>query len=361
MTLLNTSNPWPTPEGRVDNLPHGQLNADPLAPQGMQAQPGGKGYMMTLASENEIAGTRGQPFIAEYGSSGNRCVRAYKVPWGEYETHVDRFLGFTVKNGVRFNRYLPFRDYSQREQICTAVSVRGWGYRGQDPDQVNPEDISAPLITRNKYEWAILFCTFECVRYPIGDVDPGGAYNLGLYPGRETQWFCYKDVRPGRELIAALPGTFTFNENDNPIGPRTQLNRPIPIHFPYDDVIVTWKNIPVDNAPFTAIDELRTYVNSGDMFLPPQPPPEKYEPQTVLFLNWEPIWTWFSTGARSIDLRYHFRVRRLPVVNQQGQVSYVGWNHEPVPNGEVRRIFRGETNTGPYKTGDLNRLFKPEP
>lgn len=321
--------------------------------------------------ENELLLPGGSHHGTALARTGNSTVRKFKVPWDQWPDYVTAYLGDTqtfVSGGRRqLRRWTPYAEYRGSGQYAVRATLQGIAYRGQRPSAaVLATPGVRPLLSETRYQWAIVTVYFESVRWAFGLPDSSaaanaaGSYTQELQPTFESARWCYKDVRPGTEFLTYKPGLFLYQRPGD--GQRVQIPFPIGTRLQYQDVIVTWKDIPIEAFPATAIDACVGSVNRYPVQLPPEPPPAVYEPETLYLDTWEPIWTWLPRGDRAVDVRYYFKRRKIPGPTAGPVESYGGWNHEPFADGTFRRVYRNETDDmGIFAKTDFSTLFQPEP
>ncbi len=310
-------------------------------------------------TENETAPG---DLVATFERTGNTVIRSYKVPWDNYFVHVENFLGFSAMNGTNLDRQLPYRDFQHREMIAQRVEVRGLGYRGADlGDQ-------GPLTSANRYQWAKLTVMFGTFPFKLGDEDPDtGLIGIGFEgaggdildpPSYETQRYCFKEVRPGKEYITAKPGGLCWANDDGSDGDA--INFPLPALQSFEDITVTWYDLPRDCFPDTAIQKCEGRVNSVDLVLPAFPPPQVYEAETIFLQTHSTKLTYFPNGLESCDLTFYFKRRSNPI---EGSATRAGFNHFLRQDGNYKRLKRkgsGTPGKGLFDKDDFNELFIPQ-
>jgi hypothetical protein len=295
-------------------------------------------------TENETAPGE---FVGVFERTGTHILRSYLVPWDNYFVHVQRFLGFSRMNGGTLERLLPYTDYQHRNMHCTRVEVRGVGYRGGEvADQI-------PLTSTNVYRWARLICQFSTIPYHLGkrtnfsgeySIQAGGEdENLGTQPDVETQRYCFKEVRPAIEYVTTKPGFLVWEDTG------ADINFPVPFMQSFEDVTVTWYDLPREAFPYDAIAECQGKVNDDALELPGFPPPEIYPNETLLLQSHSTRLTFFPNGLEACDLTYFFKHRPT------------GFNSFLDQSGTYRQIKRKGTSTRLFAEADFKTLFQPQP
>lgn len=297
---------------------------------------------------------------------GNHVVRTFMVPWENYFDYVQQILGYATFDGTTMQRYLPYRDFDNRQMIATRVEVRGICYRGSD------FLVGSPLTSSNRYRWAKLIVTFATVPFQLGELaDPTGnpdtTGQLGAPappPIGETIRFAFKEVRAAKEYITLKPGGYCFEALDmsgNPIdGPVIQ--RDVAQLLSYDDVIVTVYSWPRDAFPDSAIQACEGKVNVGDTWLPAFPPPSLYEAETLYLQSHSTQLTYFPSGLEACNITYYFKRRSVPILDSAGNLTdnVAGFNHAPNQDNVFLRVRRvGQSGKGIYDTADFSKLFSP--
>jgi hypothetical protein len=310
--------------------------------------------------ESERAGTGWGGF--HYSRSGNRSVRKVIVPWEGWQTVRQNYLGYTIAPGDKtLHRFLPYNDGDDPNLVCTSVEVKGLQYVGQTD---NSE--TAPMLTANKFQFAELTVTFETVRYNLGTLanpDDPVTPQLGVTPADETDRYCIKRIHPGHEYVTAKSGVFVWSntaltgvDGSPPTGDAgIKVPFPLPEILPYQEIDVTWLDIPIEAYPVAAIVDCLGKVNDDSLNLPGFPPPQTYDAETIYLRNVSEEEMFFPDGSLGFNITYHFKFRPVKNTAQFGYES--GWNAFPAPNGTFRRLYRKKTSDGPFLLTDFSQLF----
>ncbi len=300
--------------------------------------------------------------VTAYGRPGNRSQRKLIIPtdllpWDERQDQVISILGYTTYGIEKeFKRFLPWFDPEDRKLAAVRCETRGVGYDGEN----SPESYTYPMATANQYKEIEFTIYFESVRETFGTfyniTDPTNP-QLGETPTFEQNRYIIKRIRPGREFLNAQPGAFVWANTGGTADPTLTVNYPLPTIIPYQEIDVTWLDIPVEAVPFTAITDCLGKINSMPIDIP-GPGDLNYLDETLMLNSVSDEETYFPNGDLAYNLTYHMMFR--PVVSTVG-VTRQGWNIRQHPDGSYRPVFRKGTSDGIYLKDNFQRLFVPEP
>jgi hypothetical protein len=319
--------------------------------------------MATPQQESERAGT-GFSSTA-YGRQGNRSVRKLLIKcdvdftWEDRQNKVLEILGYTSYGTEKeFKRFLPWFDPEDRMMPAVRCETRGVAWDSADPEFT--ADALQPMATANRYKEIEFTIYFESVRQNFGvfeDINDPDEPQLGRDEPYEQYRYTVKRIRPGREYISAKNGQFIWADDAGlPDTARPAVPFPIPEILPYQEIDVTWLDIPIEAYPITAIADCMGKVNSLPIDLP-GPGDLEYVEESLLLQAVSEEEVYFPNGDLAYNLTYHFKYRSNETT--VGPIR-VGWNVYPRPDGTFRAVFRKGTSTGVFLTADFNALFVPE-